>query len=241
MKNNPYRGSVILIFIEYFQNVTATQIAWGLCLPDSCLPADAAVFLASATGHKVSVRAEMCTGEARETPMSALELLFVCAIGGFVSVVLFCTFYKAHLMGKREDTKRSRPSTGEELIGAFSVTENLKKLNCVGSDDLGLSCVNGIKAIAMLLIVSGHSLIFVIGGPVKNSEFYEKVTLYWAMSICIVFKIVFLSLSLYTASQISAKRIPAQLTSSRGHILVAQWPSVRPTADARVGEEEGPS
>lgn len=143
----------------------------------------------------MSVRPEMCTGEARETPMSAMELLFVCAIGGFVSIVLFCTFYKAHLMGRREGTKRNRPSTGEELIGAFSLTENLKKLTCVGSDDLGLSCLNGIKAIAMLLIVSGHSLIFVIGGPVKNSDFYEKVT-FWAMSIFIkgLFKIVSLSL-----------------------------------------------
>lgn len=62
--------------------------------------------------------------------------------------------------------------------------ENLKKLISVGSDDLGLRCVNGIKAIAMLFIVAGHSLLFMIGGPVKNSEFFEKVRrlLYWNMN-----------------------------------------------------------
>ena len=55
------------------------------------------------------------------------------------------------------------------------VTENLKKLTRSGSDDLGLGCVNGIKAIAMLLIIAGHSLVFLIGGPVQNTEFFEKV------------------------------------------------------------------
>lgn len=54
-------------------------------------------------------------------------------------------------------------------------TENLKKLISVGSDELGLSCVNGIKAIAMIMIIAGHALLFMIGGPVQNSGFYEKV------------------------------------------------------------------
>lgn len=57
----------------------------------------------------------------------------------------------------------------------FIFPENLKKLFKVGNDDLGLSSVNGIKAIGMFLIIAGHSLVFMIGGPVKNSEFYTEV------------------------------------------------------------------
>lgn len=43
------------------------------------------------------------------------------------------------------------------------------------SDDLGLSCLNGIKAIAMIFIITSHALVFMVGGPVQNSEFYERV------------------------------------------------------------------
>lgn len=117
----------------------------------------------------------MCTREVNERPLSSLELLFVSIMGGFVAVVLFCTCYKGYLKNKRRrDTKKARETTMEELIGAFSLTENLKKLTRMGSDELGLSCVNGIKAMAMLFIIAGHSLVFLIGGPVQNSEFYEK-------------------------------------------------------------------
>lgn len=117
----------------------------------------------------------MCTREIRESRLTTMEMAFVSFMGSFFAIVLFCTCYKGYLKGRRGgDTKRTRPSTMEEIVGAFSITENLKKLTCVGSDELGLSCVNGIKAIAMIFIIAGHALVFLIGGPVQNSEFYEK-------------------------------------------------------------------
>lgn len=42
-------------------------------------------------------------------------------------------------------------------------------------DDLGLSAVNGIKAMSMMLIIAGHALLFIVGGPVLNSDYYAKV------------------------------------------------------------------
>lgn len=42
-------------------------------------------------------------------------------------------------------------------------------------DDLGLSAINGVKAISMILIIAGHALVFMIGGPVLNADFYAKV------------------------------------------------------------------
>jgi len=49
---------------------------------------------------------------------------------------------------------------------------NLKKLGQESKDELGMSCVNGIKAVAMFIIISGHALVFMVGGPVQNSGFY---------------------------------------------------------------------
>lgn len=54
--------------------------------------------------------------------------------------------------------------------------ENLQKLVKSSRDELGLSAVNGIKAFAMFFIIAGHALLFMVGGPTLNSEFYAKVS-----------------------------------------------------------------
>lgn len=55
---------------------------------------------------------------------------------------------------------------------------NIKKLGQKSKDDHGLSCINGIKAISMVCIITGHSLLFLVGGPVENSNFFEKQSQY---------------------------------------------------------------
>jgi peptidoglycan/LPS O-acetylase OafA/YrhL len=50
----------------------------------------------------------------------------------------------------------------------------MKKLTQESKDELGLSCVNGIKAISMFFIISGHALVFMVGGPIQNSKFYQE-------------------------------------------------------------------
>lgn len=56
----------------------------------------------------------------------------------------------------------------------FFVAENLKKLIKGSNDDLGLGAINGIKAISMFFIISGHTLMFMAGGPVLNSNFFAR-------------------------------------------------------------------
>lgn len=56
-----------------------------------------------------------------------------------------------------------------------NLTENLRKLVKGSKDDLGLSAVNGIKAMSMMMIIAGHALLFIVGGPVLNSDYYAKV------------------------------------------------------------------
>lgn len=51
---------------------------------------------------------------------------------------------------------------------------NLKKLGKESKDEYGLSCINGIKAVSMFCIICGHALVFMVGGPMQNSEFYKK-------------------------------------------------------------------
>lgn len=51
----------------------------------------------------------------------------------------------------------------------------MQKLVKGSRDELGLSAVNGIKAFAMIFIIIGHALLFMVGGPTMNSEFYAMV------------------------------------------------------------------
>jgi peptidoglycan/LPS O-acetylase OafA/YrhL len=56
----------------------------------------------------------------------------------------------------------------------LNLTANLKKLVKESKDEFGLSCLNGIKAVAMFCIISGHALVFMIGGPMQNTGFYVE-------------------------------------------------------------------
>lgn len=42
-------------------------------------------------------------------------------------------------------------------------------------NEFNLECVSGIKFLSMTCIISSHSLLFLIGGPVLNTDFYDKV------------------------------------------------------------------
>lgn len=62
-------------------------------------------------------------------------------------------------------------------ICVFFIAENVQKLGQESRDEMGLAAINGIKAISMLFIIAGHALLFMVGGPIMNADFYAKVTI----------------------------------------------------------------
>lgn len=83
-----------------------------------------------------------------------------------------------HPMAKKISTKVLFLSLGrlpQALLG-FSIIFNLKKLfGETRPNGLNLTCISGIKVIAMLMIIAGHSMLFIISGPVLNRRFWEHV------------------------------------------------------------------
>lgn len=53
--------------------------------------------------------------------------------------------------------------------------ENTKKLFQASKDQWNLNAIHGIKSLAMLLILCGHSLTFLYGSPAYNVEFMNEV------------------------------------------------------------------
>ena len=66
-------------------------------------------------------------------------------------------------------------SDNKLIVDVCPFTENLQKLVKPGKDDLGLGAINGIKALSMIFIIAGHALLFIVGGPVFNTDYYAKV------------------------------------------------------------------
>jgi peptidoglycan/LPS O-acetylase OafA/YrhL len=94
----------------------------------------------------------------------------------FVSMVTFCSAYHLYYIYQPKNVKKSFANSHgcfEQVVKSFSVLENLQKLMQQSNDNMGLGCVNGIKALSMLFILGGHSLLFLVGGPSMNSGFFK--------------------------------------------------------------------
>nr|CAD7402726.1 unnamed protein product [Timema cristinae] len=125
---------------------------WAVCIPSGCNSNDLKEFLVDnfyGLGQElqvhVNVRDDMCHYDKKVT-FDKWDILFILLV------------------------KRRSPNTSvfEDLLLAFSVSENLGKLSSHTPSDNGMDCVFGFKFYAMFMILAGHSLLFLVGGPVLN-------------------------------------------------------------------------
>lgn len=88
------------------------------------------------------------------------------------STVITATIFHMIYREKGKIPKGTLP----EILLAFSLISNWKKLcGPANEDGLKLECISGIKFISMGLIIAGHSLMYVIQGPILNKEFWNEV------------------------------------------------------------------
>uniref|UniRef100_A0A1B0D242 Acyltransferase 3 domain-containing protein n=1 Tax=Phlebotomus papatasi TaxID=29031 RepID=A0A1B0D242_PHLPP len=153
------------------------QVHWGICLPASCTVKDVEGFLATAVGHRVQVEEKFCHSE-QPLEFTNSEVFFLCILTMFTLIVIVSTGHSIYHYCHNDINKPRLPTLLNAILKSFSITENLVKLVKKGSDDLGLGCVNGIKTLAMVFIISGHAMAFIAGGPVQNPDFYAKQSQY---------------------------------------------------------------
>ncbi|CRK87301.1 CLUMA_CG001103, isoform A [Clunio marinus] len=152
----------------------STIVHWGVCLPASCSNEDINLLMKSLTRQsEVNIDSKKC--QVKETSkFSGIDLTFGFTILSFLTIVTFSTMYHIYVIYTRKTAKLRNDVTIDEIAKSFSIIANAKKLVKESKDELGLSCVNGIKAVSMFCIISGHALVFMVGGPVQNTEFYQK-------------------------------------------------------------------
>ncbi|GAB0098061.1 nose resistant to fluoxetine protein 6 [Sergentomyia squamirostris] len=149
------------------------HVHWGICLPASCSVNDVEGFLATALGQRVHVEERFCHTE-QPLEFSNTEIFFLCILTMFTMIVVVSTGHSIYQYCQDDINKSRLPPLLNAFLQSFSITENMVKLVKKGSDDLGLSCINGIKSLAMLFIICGHAMAFIAGGPIQNPDFYVK-------------------------------------------------------------------
>lgn len=162
------------------RNEENSTLRWAICVPHSCKPREVAIILdfilngAIGTSDAVSVNVSqnMCHYD-HEIPYTTPEIIYGYMIIVFASVICIATFTHVVLHYRKKVDKMSSGLLLDVVL-AFSVITNVHKLLKVGKSDLNLNCICGIKLLSMVLIVSAHSLLFLVSGPITNNDFFSK-------------------------------------------------------------------
>ncbi|KOB64652.1 Nose resistant to fluoxetine protein 6, partial [Operophtera brumata] len=86
--------------------------------------------------------------------VTTLDVSYLSLILLFSAILLFSTIFELYTMYYC----KNKESTVHDLIKSFSVINNMKKiLSTKQHTSLGLECVTGIKALAMVFILGGHA------------------------------------------------------------------------------------
>ncbi|XP_015122529.1 nose resistant to fluoxetine protein 6 [Diachasma alloeum] len=158
------------------------RMHWGICVPASCNSRDVqevvqkVLDLASSRTRVTLnpvVDSKRCY-KREPLQVDTVDVIYVTIILGITLIIAVGTLFHAIHLKRDEETKGFLP----QVLVSFSLISNIKKLFGPANDDgLNLDCISGMKFLAMGFIVAGHCLVFIVGGPVLNSNFWtEAVT-----------------------------------------------------------------
>lgn len=116
------------------------------------------------------------------------HLFLVCRsiVGVFLVFTCLATVFHYYLLQQNRKIKNystseaeiislTRTSDLKKAVLCFSIMETVHKfLQTKSSSSSHLNCICGIRFLSMMFIIAGHSLIFMVGGPVLNTDFYDK-------------------------------------------------------------------
>ncbi|KAG5882815.1 hypothetical protein JTB14_024571 [Gonioctena quinquepunctata] len=165
-------------------------IHWGICLPSACTTKDAEiftreVFTSSAENFEVVsvvVDPEKCEINGSQ-PFTILEIVYGCIIGCFIiftclatsiHIWYLCKTRRSYIYNVETLREKQSESVLKEIVISFSLVHSIGKIMQTKSHESNLTCICGIKSISMCLIIIGHSLLFIFGGPVENKGFFEE-------------------------------------------------------------------
>ncbi|XP_047546002.1 nose resistant to fluoxetine protein 6-like [Vanessa atalanta] len=152
-------------------------LRWAVCVPSGCDANAVAGFVSDVLSHTVGNSTGVEVNEKdcyTRKPMivSKLDIAFLGIMLFFGVILLFTTAFEMYSI--RYMKRKTSPMY--DLIISFSLINNTKKiLSTKQNNSLGLECINGIKALAMIFIIAGHACLFIGSGPVMDAEAWDRL------------------------------------------------------------------
>ncbi|KAF5305499.1 hypothetical protein FQA39_LY01590 [Lamprigera yunnana] len=153
---------------------------WAICVPSTCSSTEVQKFLARFLTSiieyqdvKVQVFPHNCYFE-QQTSFEQSEMVYCIVVGFIIVLVLTSTVYHIILKKKNPESADGNVMIYNKIIISFSLVQNIQNLLHVTDKKMNLEFIFGLKFISMVFIIASHTLLFVIGGPVFNEEFYAR-------------------------------------------------------------------
>ncbi|XP_063906237.1 nose resistant to fluoxetine protein 6-like isoform X2 [Zophobas morio] len=159
------------------RHVFNNTMYWSICVPSSCTVDEVKfvikeIFTLATKQKNVNVRlSEDKCHIKKPQPFSTMEIVYGTVVGAFTIFVFLATAFHYYVL---QQEKTSGGSVLKEAILCFSVIRTVGKFLTTKSSELNLECICGIRFISMIFIISGHTFLFMVGGPVQNVDFYDK-------------------------------------------------------------------
>ncbi|OXU18191.1 hypothetical protein TSAR_005433 [Trichomalopsis sarcophagae] len=154
------------------------ELHWGICVPDACTNKDVEEVIETIIANtlartnfevKTTIPADACYKNEPVT-INPYEIIYLSVISVLIAIIIVGTLYDIFCV-KSDDMPRD---VLPQVLLAFSMPSNLKKLCGPAHEDLKFECISGIKFLTMVFIIAGHTLIFVVSGPVLNQKFWQE-------------------------------------------------------------------
>ncbi|XP_050681527.1 nose resistant to fluoxetine protein 6-like isoform X2 [Leptidea sinapis] len=153
------------------------SLRWAVCVPSACDSRSVARFVGGVLSHSVgnTTRVEVTEKDCftrQPISISKLDIGFLALMILFGVMLTFTTSYEIYSLR----WGNNKISATHDLIISFSVINNVKKiLSTKQNNGLGLECIAGIKALAMIFIIAGHACLFIGSGPVMDAKAWDRL------------------------------------------------------------------
>ncbi|XP_022126987.2 nose resistant to fluoxetine protein 6 [Pieris rapae] len=152
------------------------SLRWAVCVPSACDARSVERFVGGVLKHSVgnTTRVEVIDKDCytrRPLSVNKLDITFLVLIMFFGVILTFTTIYEIYAIRHNK-----KGGTAHDLIVSFSLINNMKKiLSTKQNNSLGLECVTGMRALAMIFIVAGHACLFIGSGPVMDAKAWDRL------------------------------------------------------------------
>ncbi|XP_012279978.1 nose resistant to fluoxetine protein 6 [Orussus abietinus] len=157
-----------------------SKLYWGICVPASCSSKDVEdvirrVLAVAFSGSRLKLSPripEKSCYKHEDTPVDGADVTYLVFIVGVATLSLMGTIYHILCLRNRGEVHKGLMP---QILLLFSMLSNtMKLLGPANKDELNLDCIYGIRFISMALIICGHVIIFVVGGPMMNRNFLDE-------------------------------------------------------------------